>query len=130
MKLRKLSEHAGDLIFYRRADETGPKTSHYLISRTSEPDQLALLLASALGSTGRVIKHRVLYLAGRTRIHLDRVEGLGDFIELEVVLTDGESQDAGIREAELLMDQLGIVPQQLIAGAYFDLIKNANTIGE
>ena len=35
------------------------------------------------------------YPAGRTRIHLGRVEGLGDFLEPEVVLSYGERAEAG-----------------------------------
>ena len=125
LKLRKLSDHEGDLIFYQRTDQTGPKTSNYLISKTTQPDQLAQVLLSAFGISGRVKKHRTLYLAGRTRIHLDRVEGLGEFVELEVVLAQDESESEGIREAHRLMAQLGIAPQQLIAGAYLDLIARA-----
>jgi predicted adenylyl cyclase CyaB len=68
-----------------------------------------------------VRKHRTLYLAGRTRVHVDRVEGLGDFLELEVVLDDGESVDAGTREAENLMATLGIEASDLVQGAYVDL---------
>ena len=125
LKLRKLSDHEGDLIFYQRSDLTGPKTSNYLISKTTQPDQLAQVLLSSFGISGRVKKHRTLYLAGRTRIHLDRVEGLGEFVELEVVLAQDESPAAGIREAHSLMAQLGITEQQLIAGAYLDLIARA-----
>ena len=87
--------------------------------------QLAQVLLSSFGISGRVKKHRTLYLAGRTRIHLDRVEGLGEFVELEVVLAQDESPAAGIREAHSLMAQLGITEQQLIAGAYLDLIARA-----
>ena len=61
-----------------------------------------------------------MFLIGRTRIHLDRVEGLGDFLELEVVLGEGESSQAGVREAHALMARLGIEQQQLVAGAYVD----------
>ncbi|KAG0899736.1 hypothetical protein G6F32_017347 [Rhizopus arrhizus] len=61
-------------------------------------------------------------MAGRTRIHLDRVEGLGEFLELEVVLRDGESAAAGMEEARTLMDGLGVAPTQLRAGAYLDLL--------
>ena len=67
-------------------------------------------------------KHRTLYIAGRTRIHLDAVENLGDFLELEVVLQDDEIPDAGIREAEDLMRRLGVDPSQLIERAYVDLL--------
>ena len=51
-------------------------------------------------------KHRTLYLVGRTRVHLDRVDGLGHFLELEVVLADGESADAGVKEARALISTL------------------------
>lgn len=45
---------------------------------------LCSLLDTALGSTGRVKKVRRLFLVDQTRIHVDSVEGLGDFAELEV----------------------------------------------
>ena len=83
---------------------------------------MSTVLTVAYGMTGRVVKQRTLYLAGRTRIHLDRVEGLGDFVELEVVLEDGESAAAGMREAEDLMARLGIDPSALVEGAYVDLL--------
>ena len=67
-------------------------------------------------------KHRTLYLVGRTRIHLDRVESLGHFLELEVVLAEGESPDAGVKEARALMTALGLADDQLIDGAYVDLL--------
>src|SRR5689334_21734090 len=78
LKLRELSPDRGELIFYRRADAPGPKESFYLRSGTSEPATLRESLALAYGVSGRVRKQRTLYLAGRTRIHVDRVEGLGD----------------------------------------------------
>ncbi len=59
---------------------------------------------------------------GRTRIHLDEVEGLGDFMELEVVLREGESAEDGVREAESLMARLQVKPSQLIDRAYIDLL--------
>jgi predicted adenylyl cyclase CyaB len=123
VKLRKLSEDRGELIFYRRADERGPKESFYIRSLTSAPDAMRESLARAYGVAGRVRKHRTLYLAGRTRIHIDSVEGLGDFVELEVVLEDGESEDAGMREAEALMTKLGIETSALVEGAYVDLLR-------
>ena len=67
-------------------------------------------------------KHRTLYLVGRTRVHLDRVEDLGDFLELEVVLSEAEPSELGVAEARGLMAALGISPEQLIEGAYLDLL--------
>lgn len=126
LKLRTFSRNEGELIFYRRADQSGPKESFYVISPTTAPDALRECLSLAYGRAGRVRKNRTLFLAGRTRIHLDRVEDLGDFLELEVVLTDGEQVEAGEAVAMDLMKKLGIQPDQLIEGAYVDLMALGN----
>ena len=125
LKLRAFSDDDGELIFYRRADAAGPKESFYLRAPTTAPRMLRESLALAYGQAGRVRKQRTLFLAGRTRIHLDRVEGLGDFLELEVVLAEGEPADAGVLEAQALMRTLGIEPSQLVEGAYVDLLAAA-----
>ena len=122
IKLRALSATEGQLIFYRRANQAGPKESRFVISPTASPDSLRDALTLAYGSAGRVRKHRTLYLVGRTRVHLDRVESLGHFLELEVVLAEGESPDAGVKEARALMTALGLADDQLIDGAYVDLL--------
>jgi predicted adenylyl cyclase CyaB len=124
LKLRMLSADEGQLIFYRRPDQPGPKESVFVIAPTTAPDALREALALAYGQAGRVRKHRTLYLTGRTRIHLDRVEGLGHFLELEVVLADGERSERGVEEAMKLMTALGIGPDQLIDGAYVDLLRS------
>jgi adenylate cyclase class IV len=76
-----------------------------------------------------VRKRRTLFLAGRTRIHLDRVEELGDFLELEVVLDESEPAEGGVEEAHRLMDALGIDLSRLVAGAYVDLLTSGNDEG-
>ncbi len=68
-----------------------------------------------------------LPVVGRSRIHLDRVKGLGDFLELEVVLRDGESTESGVAEASVLMARLGIPQESLIDGAYVDLLSEKRT---
>ncbi|HET9862648.1 MAG TPA: class IV adenylate cyclase, partial [Steroidobacteraceae bacterium] len=100
----------------------GPKESFYLRTPTSSPENLRESLSLAYGQIGRIRKYRTLFLVGRTRVHLDRVEGLGHFLELEVVLVDDESAEQGVREAGELMEKLGIQPEQLIDGAYIDLM--------
>ena len=122
LKLRAFSGTEGQLIFYRRANQAGPKESFFAISPTPSPDSLREALALAYGQAGRVRKHRTLYVVGRTRVHLDRVESLGHFLELEVVLSEGERPEPGIEEAHRLMTSLGIEDGQLIEGAYVDLL--------
>jgi predicted adenylyl cyclase CyaB len=123
LKLRVLAPGQGQLIHYSRADEAGPKVSDYVISPTASPDTLREALARAHGILGRVVKHRRLYLAGQTRVHLDRVEGLGSFVELEVVLDDSQSPEDGQAIARDVMARLGIAPAQLVTGAYLDLLE-------
>lgn len=122
LKLRASSKYLGELIFYRRANQLGPKESFYVVSPTSEPDSLRECLTLAYGVAGRVKKHRTVFLVGRTRVHVDRVENLGDFLELEVVLTDGETAEAGSLEATELMGMLGVQQKDLIEDAYVDLL--------
>ena len=123
LKLRDFGNGCGELIAYERPDAPGPKTSDYLITPTTDPDGLRAALARALGHAGRVKKQRLLYLVGRTRVHLDRVDGLGEYLELEVVLRDGEPAEAGIEEAHALLARLDVAPEQRVAGAYVDLLR-------
>lgn len=121
LKLREFSPARGELIFYSRPDEAGPKVSDYWITRTDTPAEMRETLARALGIVGRVRKQRRLYLVDRTRIHLDNVEGLGSFVELEVVLAEDESPDQGMQVAHQIAESLGIGASQLVQGAYVDL---------
>ncbi|HEX2998035.1 MAG TPA: class IV adenylate cyclase, partial [Anaerolineales bacterium] len=86
LKLRILSTGQGQLIYYTRPDQEGPKRSDYHIFLTNDPENLKRVLELAYGIRGVVKKTRYLYLVGQTRVHLDDVEGLGQFMELEVVL--------------------------------------------
>jgi predicted adenylyl cyclase CyaB len=126
LKLRSFSDNTGELIFYNRVDESGPKLSSYQISHTSEPDQLRELLTAAYGQLGRVRKHRTLYIIERTRVHLDAVEEFGNFLELEVVLDDTEPLESGASVARELMRKLEIAQSDLIEGAYLDLVKSGS----
>ena len=125
LKVRQFENGSGELIAYDRADEAGPKQSSYVIAACADAHALCDALACALAVRGRVVKRRELYMVGRTRVHLDEVERLGRFLELEVVLHDGEPMEAGEREARDLMRRLGIEAKDLVTGAYLDLLEES-----
>jgi len=125
LKLRVLSEDKGQLIYYTRPDQEGPKRSDYHISLTSDPENLKRVLELAYGIRGIVRKTRYLYLVDQTRLHLDDVEGLGQFMELEVVMRDGQSDAEGQLIAEGLMAALGVERSDLLEGAYMDLLESS-----
>jgi predicted adenylyl cyclase CyaB len=124
LKLRVQAPDLGYLIYYERPDQDGPKRSDYRLSKTDEPENLKIALSLALGVRGVVRKTRYLYMSGQTRIHLDEVEGLGHFMELEVVMREGQSDAEGQAIAEDLMRKLGVREEALIEGAYMDMIEN------
>jgi predicted adenylyl cyclase CyaB len=122
LKLRTFPDGTGELIHYERPDSAGPKQSQYVISPTSAPDSLREALTLGYGQTVRVRKRRILYLIDRTRVHLDDVENLGHFLELEVVLREDEPTDAGMKIAHELLALLRITPNMLVKGAYADML--------
>lgn len=121
-KLRLQGTGEGHLIFYRRPDCSGPKTSNYDIAPVHNPDSMLKILTAALGQLCCVRKHRTVFHTGQTRIHLDEVEGLGRFIELEVVLLPDQPESDGRIIAERLMAQLGIRQEDIIDHAYAELL--------
>lgn len=122
LKLRILGRDRGELIRYERSNRAVVRPSRYSIARTPDPEILLDILTKALGQAGTVKKTRQLYLVGQTRIHIDAVEDLGDFLELEVVLRPGQSEAEGERIALELLARLNIAPADLLAGAYIDLL--------
>ncbi|MBX7221570.1 MAG: class IV adenylate cyclase [Blastocatellia bacterium] len=123
LKLRAFPDGTGELIFYQRHNLAGPKVSEYQIVPTHCAERLRQLLTQAYGQVGRVKKRRILFWAGRTRIHFDRVEHLGNFLELEVVLGETEPASVGMQEAQDFLTALGISLHSLIDCAYVDLLK-------
>ena len=121
LKLRIQEPGPSYLVYYERPDTAGPKTSDWKAADVADAHAARALLAAALGETRTVAKTRLLFMAGRTRVHLDEVEGLGRFLELEVMLRDGEDPAAGDAEARSLLETLGVPDSALLSGAYADL---------
>ncbi|PMP93937.1 MAG: adenylate cyclase, partial [Candidatus Aminicenantes bacterium] len=122
LKLRLINGRRAELIYYERPDQVGPKFCQYEVFETDQPEQLKKVLTAALGLRGKVGKIRYFYKIGQTRLHLDQVEGLGDFLELEVVLHPGQTEAEGQAIAYELMEKLGLKQEDLIDRAYIDLL--------
>jgi predicted adenylyl cyclase CyaB len=130
LKLREFADGSAELIHYQRPDTDQAKASDYVRLPVPEPAALREALARGLGVLGRVRKQRLLLRVGATRIHLDQVEGLGEFMELEVVLGEGSApgsaaDEQGVATAEALMQALGLASAPRLAGAYLDLLAAA-----
>jgi adenylate cyclase, class 2 len=122
LKLREAPPRPAELIAYARADLAGPKVSHYRIVPVA--DHLALIdaLSDSLGIRCVVEKARRLLLWRNVRIHLDRVAGLGHFVELEAVATVPGGLEVERDRVEQLRAALGIADEQLVAHGYADLL--------
>jgi adenylate cyclase len=127
LKLRELGTDRGELIWYERANDEGPKESTYVIVPAPDPGALKHALAGAHGVRGVVAKRRELFLVGQTRVHIDDVAGLGHYVELEYVMRDGEATAGGQATVAALMEALGIDGGDLITRAYVDLLLDAET---
>ena len=122
LKLREFPDQDAHLIYYERADDTGPALSEYYISHTPNAPELKHTLDATLGVLAVIKKQRLVLMSGRTRLHFDQVQGLGHFIELEVVLGAEDSVEHGKREVSALMLALNIESTDLLDRAYIDLI--------
>jgi adenylate cyclase class IV len=129
LKLRQLADGSAELIHYHRADSAQAKASDYVRVPAPDPAALREALTRACGLQGRVRKQRRLLMAGPTRIHLDRVQDLGDFLELEVVLRPDQPDEEGMAIAEALMQALGLAGAERLAGSYLDLLARAADTG-
>lgn len=122
LKLRK-SGAAAELIYYERPDSEQPVESQYLKLAVEDAAATEAMLSVALDVRGTVRKERSLYRIGETRVHLDRVEGLGSFLELEVVLGASQTVSEGETIARELMRSMHLDEGDLVAEAYIDLLE-------
>jgi predicted adenylyl cyclase CyaB len=126
LKMRRFADGSGELIFYNRPNTKGIRQSNYHKYEARDPVELNNLLSRAYGRAIVVKKKREVFIVGQTRVHLDEVMNLGSFVELEVVLRPDQDPNEGYRIAEGLMKELGIEQEDLIGGAYADLLADAS----
>ncbi len=122
LKLRESKLYGNLLIPYLRADKTGPKKSEYALLDVDDPNQLKSLLGQILGAAKTVSKTRAIFHYKNVRIHLDEVDNLNSYIELEAVLSENSNNDQEHQKIDFLMEKLQISSKDLISVAYFDLL--------
>jgi predicted adenylyl cyclase CyaB len=127
LKVRAFADGSGEVISYDRPNRRGPRESIYQRVACQNARALSQALGSVLAVRGVVTKQREVFHVGRTRVHLDQVDGLGCFVELEVVLAPGESLAQGRREAHALLRSLEIPDGALVSEAYIDLVEMAGS---
>ena len=128
LKLREISQQGADgrvstsceLIRYERPDEGGARVSRYERTHIDDAEPYKARLVAEHGLRGCVRKRRELWILDSTRVHLDRVDGLGDFVELETV-SAGEPGAAHRLEHDRLAAALGLDPKSTVRGSYIDL---------
>ncbi len=118
LKLREEQPGGPHLIQFERASEPQQRESRYRIIEVSDGTALCAALAAAIGIRGVVVKRRHLLLWQSVRIHLDEVEQLGTFIELEAVAPADSDLDHEHRLIAELRDALGITDERLVALGY------------
>lgn len=123
LKLRRMDGRPAELISYRRSvKDSAPRESDYDIFRLENAEELSSILERSLGSPGKVEKDRSLWLYRETRIHLDQVLGLGDFLELETVL-ENISAEEGKAQSEEVIHRLGLEKELFIAIPYLEMLR-------
>ena len=80
LKLREEGLDFASLIYYHRSDMAESCYSDYHICQIQDLDSFKLILSNALGTKVIVEKTRVDSRLGTTRLHLDKVCWIGDFI--------------------------------------------------
>lgn len=117
------NEQTAELIAYVRPDTSGPRWSayHRVPLAAVNAAMLKVALTATVGVLTEVIKTRTAGVRGRTRVHLDEVQGLGTFVELETVVTgeDDGNADEELAETAALLGLDRLVP---IPGSYSDLL--------
>ncbi|HEV2787040.1 MAG TPA: class IV adenylate cyclase [Solirubrobacteraceae bacterium] len=122
LKLREAPPRPAELIAYARAELAGPKVSHYRVVPVGDHIAVIDALTDALGVRCVVEKARRLLVWRNVRIHLDRVTGLGHFVELEAVATSPGGLEVERDRGEQLRCALGIADEALVARGYADLV--------
>ncbi len=122
LKLREIDAQRAELIAYVRADEPDAKASAYHLLDVPDAAALKAALASALGIRCVVRKRREIFLYHNVRIHLDQVDGLGEFLEFEAVLGPDVDAAKGRDQVADLVERFAVAESDLLTGSYGEMV--------
>ena len=118
LKLREQTPGGAHLIQYERAEDPQQRESRYQVIEIEDGAQLRAVLSAAPGTNVVVIKRWRLYVWREVRIHLDQMDGLGAFIELEAVAPCGSDLTPQHALVDELRTALAIADADLVAQGY------------
>lgn len=111
------------LIFYERTDEAAAKQSNVILYQHAPDAALKQVLMQSLGVKAIVDKHRRIYFIGNVKFHFDRVESLGEFVEVEAIDKDGGIGLEKLKEqCRFYQTLLGIGDGDLLSSSYSDML--------
>lgn len=122
LKLREIAGRGSWLIGYARGDDVSSRRSDYRLVEIADAVGVRETLTAALGVRATVRKVREIYLNRNVRIHLDCVEGLGEFLEFEAVLSGRDEEPEGRRQVEELIELFSATIGEPIAVGYADFL--------
>lgn len=124
LKLRE-GNIENNLIYYERPDQSAPKEAEIYLYDTEPDSDLKPMLEAALGVLVVVEKRREIYFLDNVKFHIDRVDGLGSFVEIEAIDESGNfTTDQLRKQCKKYMEHLGIDREQLVSSSYSDLLLN------
>lgn len=111
------------LVHYDREDKEEPKQSVVTFYNSANKNALKNILTKALGILIIVSKTREIYFIENVKFHLDKVEGLGSFVEIEAIDSEGKiGKEKLLKQCNYYLDLLKIKKEDLVAKSYSDLL--------
>jgi len=115
------------LIHYQRSDQQGPKTSEIKLFKTTAETSLPEVLNQALEALVVVDKQREIYFIDNVKFHIDQVQRLGSFVEIEAIDEHGVRTAAELeQQCQHYLELFSIAKEDLLAHSYSDMIIELN----
>jgi predicted adenylyl cyclase CyaB len=113
------------LIYYHREDKPGPKKSQVILYKALPDENLKRILTASNGVKVVVIKERRIFFIENIKFHLDQVEGLGTFVEIEAIDLEGNiGKEKLLEQCQRYLDKFNIKNDDLISVSYSDMLLN------